>query len=450
MDSMAIPFMKFRILKSPSILLSFLIVSVFPLSGEPANIVSGPMLGYSTLKEVLVWVQTDRKSIVTLEYSEIGNSKNKFISEEIHTNAKTGFIAKLIADKVTPGKKYHYNLLIDGKRIEAKHPQTFQAQSFFAAGQDPPSFSFALGSCAYVNETEYDVPGKPYGGEYFIYNSILSKKPDFMLWLGDNIYLRETDWDSRSGFFHRYRHQRGISELAPFFASVHQYAIWDDHDYGPNDGDSSFWMKDTAEEMFKLHWGNPNYAKEGIYGSFTWGDVQFFLLDDRTFRTANSNKVIAPRQILGEKQFQWLVNSLAFSKAAFKFVAIGGQFLNPNAVYENYATYPEERNKILSAIRDLKVKNLIFLTGDRHHTELNLLKEEGAEPIYDFTVSPLTSGYYSPITEKNSLRVEGTLVDRRNFGMISVSGKRGERKLTLQIFDAMGKEVWKKEIPPSP
>lgn len=442
--------MKTKVLLKRILLCFFLLVFSFQLKAENANLVSGPILGYSTLKEVLVWVQTDRKAQVTLEYSEIGNSKNRFLSEEIKTDSKTGFIAKLIANRVDPGKKYNYNILIDGKKIEPKHTQIFQAQSFFAAGQDPPSFSFALGSCAYVNEAEFDVPGKPYGGEYFIYNSILSKKPDFMLWLGDNIYLREPDWDSRTGFLHRYKHQRGISELAPFFASVHHYAIWDDHDFGPNDGDASFWMKDTAEEMFKLHWGNLQYAKEGIYGSFTWGDAQFFLLDDRTFRTANANKAVGPRQILGEKQFQWLVNSLAFSKATFKFIAIGGQFLNPNAVFENYATYPEERNKILSAIRDLKIKNLIFLTGDRHHTELNLLKEDGLEPIYDFTVSPLTSGYYSPITEKNSLRVEGTLVDKRNFGMISVNGKRGERKLVLQIFDVNGKEVWKKEILPTP
>ncbi|RHX92260.1 alkaline phosphatase D family protein [Leptospira stimsonii] len=442
--------MKFKIASTQTLILLFSFVFLQQsLEADSSGIASGPIVGYSTLKEVLVWIQTEKKASVALEYFEIENPKNKFLSEEIQTRSNNGFVAKLIANQVKPGKRYRYNVLLDGKKVEAKHPQIFQAQSFFAAGQNPPNFTFALGSCAYVNETEYDVPGKPYGGDYFIYDSILSKNPDFMLWLGDNIYLRETDWDSKTGFLHRYKHQRGIPELQPLFSAVHHYAIWDDHDFGPNDGDSSFWMKDTAEEMFKLHWGNPNFAKEGIYGSFTWGDAQFILLDDRTFRTANNNKVIGPRQILGEKQFQWLVNSLAFSKATFKFVAIGGQFLNPNAVYENYATYPEERNKILSAIKNLKVKNVVFLTGDRHHTELNLLTEEGAEPIYDFTVSPLTSGAYA-VTEKNPLRIEGTLVEQRNFGMVSVTGNRGERKLLLQIFDGKGKELWKKEIIPNP
>ncbi len=442
--------MKFKIASAQTLILLFSFVFLQQsLEADSSGIASGPIVGYSTLKEVLVWIQTEKKASVALEYFEIENPKNKFLSEEIQTRSNSGFVAKLIANQIKPGKRYRYNVLLGGKKVEAKHPQIFQAQSFFAAGKNPPNFTFALGSCAYVNETEYDVPGKPYGGDYFIYDSILSKKPDFMLWLGDNIYLRETDWDSKTGFLHRYKHQRGIPELQPLFSAVHHYAIWDDHDFGPNDGDSSFWMKDTAEEMFKLHWGNPNFAKEGIYGSFMWGDAQFILLDDRTFRTANNNKVIGPRQILGEKQFQWLVNSLAFSKATFKFVAIGGQFLNPNAVYENYATYPEERNKILSAIKDLKVKNVVFLTGDRHHTELNLLTEEGAEPIYDFTVSPLTSGAYA-VTEKNPLRIEGTLVEQRNFGMVSVTGNRGERKLLLQIFDGKGKELWKKEIIPNP
>ncbi len=52
----------------------------------------------------MVWVQTDQKSNVKLEYSEVGNSKNKLFSEEIQTKSEQGFIAKLIANQVEPGK----------------------------------------------------------------------------------------------------------------------------------------------------------------------------------------------------------------------------------------------------------------------------------------------------------------------------------------------------------
>lgn len=38
-------------------------------------------------------------------------------------------------------------------------------------------------------------------------------------------------------------HSRSVAELQPFLASTHHYAIWDDHDYGPNDSDRGFYNK---------------------------------------------------------------------------------------------------------------------------------------------------------------------------------------------------------------
>jgi hypothetical protein len=37
-------------------------------------------------------------------------------------------------------------------------------------------------------------------------------------------------------------------------------------------------------------------------------------------------------------------------------------------------------------------------------------------------------------------------VTEHNFGLLTFSGKRLERKLTIKIFDALGNEKWKKEI----
>lgn len=65
--------------------------------------------------------------------------------------------------------------------------------------------------------------------------------------------------------------------------------------------------------------------------------------------------------------------------------------------------------------------------------------------IYDLTVSPLTSGVNTN-PDANVLRVPGTAVTEHNFGFLTFSGKRQERKLTIKIFDATGKEKWTKEI----
>ena len=163
----------------------------------------------------------------------------------------------------------------------------FQTQELWKWRTDPPDVKFIVGSCSYINEPKFDRPGEPYGSNFEIFKSINKKNPDFMLWLGDNTYLREPDWNSRTGFIKRYSHTRAFPELQPLLASTHHYATWDDHDYGPNNSDGSFWLKETASEIFKLFWGNPNYditGKGGITGFFQWSDLDFFLLDNRYHR----------------------------------------------------------------------------------------------------------------------------------------------------------------------
>ena len=428
-----------------SILFSLMFISTY--AQDLIN--SGPMVGYSTMQEVLLWVQTEERANVHFEYYEIDNPKVKFSTDKIETEKKNGYVAKLIADQVIPGKKYKYEVYINNYKIERNYAMEFQTQELWKWRTDPPDVKFIIGSCSYINEPKFDRPGKPYGSNFEIFNSINKKKPDFMLWLGDNTYLREPDWNSRTGFIKRYSHTRSFPELQPLLASTHHYATWDDHDYGPNNSDGSFWLKETASEIFKLFWGNPNYdvtGKGGITGFFQWSDLDFFLLDNRYHRTANNN-LTGNRQMLGKDQIDWLINALSFSQASFKFVAVGGQVISNGAVYENYATYPDERKYLLDKIREAKIEGVIFLDGDRHHTILSKMQEtKNVYPLYDLTCSSLTAGVNNDNEPYNSFKLEETFVNVNNFGMLNVTGPTNERELTIQIFDKDGKELWIKSI----
>ena len=99
------------------------------------------------------------------------------------------------------------------RQVERDYKMEFQAQELWKWRTNPPDVSFVIGSCSYVNEPQFDRPGEPYGSNFEIFNSINMKSPDFMLWLGDNTYLRESDWNSRTGFIKRYSHTRALSEL---------------------------------------------------------------------------------------------------------------------------------------------------------------------------------------------------------------------------------------------
>jgi len=436
-----------KILRQISLALCILLSSFFLLA-QKSLLQSGPMLGYSEMRETMLWAQTKSAAKVQVAYWPKGQPKERQLTAAVNTTAANGFTAHLLADKVKPSNRYEYELRINDQPVQLDYPTEFQTQTLWQYRTDPPNFKVAMGSCAYVNEDPYDRPGKPYGSDYQIFTSMHQKRPDLMLWLGDNTYLREVDWFTRTGFIHRYTHTRSLPELQPLLASTHHYAIWDDHDFGPNDSDRSFVHKDMATEVFSQFWANPSVGLPGQGGCtsyFQWADIDFFLLDDRYFRTPNRRKT-GDQTILGEAQLAWLIDALSASTAPFKMVAIGGQVLTTFAGHETYTNIASaEQELILEKIAAEGIKNVVFLTGDRHHTELSMLKNKAGNTVYDLTVSPLTSGVHTG-EEPNALRVEGTMVQQKNFGVLEFSGPRTARVMKIGIFDSNGKELWSKSI----
>jgi len=412
---------------------------------------SGPMVGYCEMTEALIWVQTKKEAKVKIEYFAIDNPQNVFVSSSLDTKKEDGYTAKLILDKITEGKMYNYTLFINNNKINLDYETTFSSKELWQWRKEAPDFSVALGSCTYINEPDVDRQGKGYGDNYSIFRTINNKKPNIMLWLGDNTYLREADFDSKTGIYHRFTHSRSISDLQPLLARTQNIAIWDDHDFGPNDSDRSYTYKYVTQKAFKDFWGNKTYGldfeqREGVFSTYSWGDVQFFLLDDRFFKSPNDRKT-GEKTILGKQQLEWFIDALASSTANFKVVCIGGQVINSAEKFENYANYSNERDYLLSEIQKNKVRGVFFLTGDRHFSELSSLKRENTYPLYDWTVSPLTSGVAkSALDEKNTNRVEGSLFMEQNFGMLYFSGDRKNRQVKMVLYNPEGKELWDKVL----
>jgi alkaline phosphatase D len=123
--------------------------------------------------------------------------------------------------------------------------------------------------------------------------------------------------------------------------------------------------------------------------------------------------------------------------------------MNPITPFEAFGKFLDEQKRLIDFIREARVNGVLFLSGDRHHTELIKREEPGLYPLYDFTSSPLTStpAERRKDEENNPARVPGTWVTGvRNFGLIEASGSRNERKLVLRAIDANGKEWWRHEI----
>ncbi len=424
---------------------------IAPVSGNEA-LQNGPMLGYVEMKEVLVWVQTKTFAGVQVEYWEAGKPEQKWRTDLVQTYKNSAFTAKCIADQLEPGRTYEYRVEINGDSVQLPYPTTFKTQALWQWRVDPPVFTLATGSCAYINEQEYDRPGKPYGSNYQTFTQIARQKPDLMLWLGDNVYYREVDFFSRAGMQHRYTHDRAIPELQPLLASTPQYAIWDDHDFGPDNSDGTWINKETAWEVFRDFWGNPTFGVNGQKGcttKFQFADMDFFLLDNRYFRTPDNCKTCPNRSSLGQEQMRWFLESLAASRAPFKLIAIGGQVLTSSTNDETaFHFFPAERDTILKFIERENIKGVIFLTGDRHFSELSAMKNAAGNWVYDLTASPFTSGVYAdaPTKEMNEFRVSGTAVGEHNFGLLRFSGPRKQREVEVKIINFEGKEMWSRVL----
>mgnify|MGYP000004577569 FL=1 len=436
-----------------NIFLSLLISCSFFGYSQKTLLQSGPMVGYCEMTEAVIWAQTTKEASVRVDYYAKDKPAEVFSSKTYKSSENNYFTNHIVLTQLQQGKEYHYDLLINNQKIALPYDTSFSSKKLWQWREKAPDFTIALGSCSYISEEALDRPGKPYGSNYSIFESIAKKNPDIMLWGGDNVYLREADWDSKSGIYHRYTHSRALKEMQPLLASTQNIAIWDDHDFGPDDSDRSFYNKYTTQQAFKDFWANKSYGmdaeqKEGIFSSYNWSDAELFLLDNRFFKSPNK-RLTGEKTMLGSAQIQWLIDALTYSKASFKIIVVGGQVLNTEAVFENYENYKSEKDFLLSEILANQIKGVVFISGDRHFTELSTLKRPNTYPLYDWTVSPLTSGHgnVERITkEPNTNRVPGSLFAQHVFGTLSFSGEKETRQMKMSLFDKDGAELWNKTI----
>lgn len=431
-------------------LLIFLLPSRLSAQSE-APLISGPMLGYSEHRSVLIWFEVSQSvKSAMLRYWESTNTEYFYEMDYTGPLQQPYNPIRFELVNLKLNTAYNYELLLNGKEVPIQGKYTFTTKPHQANPEaEPYSFSFLAGSCAYLNDPQLDASTSPYGQDPYIFRTMASMKTDFMLWMGDNLYLRPSDYGSAAGMYYRYSLQRKSPELAELLRSRPNYAIWDDHDYGENDADRSFELKPVAQQLFRDYWGNKSYGADGdqgIYGSYSWSDCDFFLTDDRSHRAPNrlmdsiGGKPNCDKTFLGAQQLNWLKDKLISSTATFKFIVAGNQVLNPLNENEAMRHYPCEFNELINFIVSNRIEGVVFLSGDRHYSEVIGFQPKGCYTLYDITCSPISSSPREPAGKEkdNPARVPQTLVTINNYGRFEVSGARGDRALKMVTVDRAG------------
>lgn len=435
----------------------FLIITVSANAQNKTGIVSGPWAGNVELRNATIWVEvTPEVKSVAVKFAAITSVKNAAGIEAGMVKYKGELgkdfnPVKIELNGLKINTTYNYSVLVNGKPVALPFATKFTTKDLWQWRKPAPDFTFLTGSCAYFNEPEFDRPGKPYGGDSSIFETMAKIPAAFNVWLGDNWYTREVDFNTPWGLNYRASHDRATPVLQKFMASMPQYSIWDDHDYGPDDAGKSYMLKDESRNIFKNYSLNPAYGEEGkgIYSVLSYSDVDVFLTDDRFFRSEDAmpdsidGKPNTAKTYFGKMQMEWLKNALVYSKATFKVIATGSQVLNPYSSVECMKAYSAEYYELMNFLAAQKINGVLFITGDRHHSEVIKQERQGLYPLYDITTSPFTAGVSKVrgIELNNPDRIKGTLVEEQNFAKISISGKKNERTFKVEFIGIKGDKL---------
>ena len=173
------------------------------------------------MRSAKVWCQLASGNKLAKPYVFLLDSADQCLVAKPMVSAKLGDCFQLQLTDLSPGTRYRY-FIGDEHGTPLSETLTIRTQPLWQYRTDPPELNFLLGSCTYVNEPEYDRPGEPYGG----YGISIPAQEDFdaMLWLGDNVYLREADVELVR-FCSSVTHTRSLQKCRLLSKGSH-YAIW--------------------------------------------------------------------------------------------------------------------------------------------------------------------------------------------------------------------------------
>ncbi|MEN2977110.1 alkaline phosphatase D family protein [Tistrella bauzanensis] len=292
---------------------------------------------------------------------------------------------------------------------------------------------------------------------------VVGYDPDIAIFAGDNVY-GDVSGPEMTELAAAY----ALAATRPAFTALRRdrlvMPIWDDHDYGINDGGADFPHKAAAKALFQDFWDvsadDPRRSRAGLYHAAITGPegrrVQVILLDCRSFRSpliptrggqAPGGGRYVPsgpgRAMLGADQWAWLADQLR-QPAELRLVVSSIQVIADGHGWESWRLMADERARLWRLIRDTGARGVVLLSGDRH---LGALYRTGPSaggtgetegppyPVTELTASSVNLPNLAIADEPGPNRL-GRVWPMENWGRIDIDWWQGT--VTLAVVDDGG------------
>ncbi len=308
------------------------------------------------------------------------------------------------------------------------------------------------------------------------WETIAALDPQLFLMIGDNVY-GDLGWhgDAALGSLRAaYQLLASHPEFSEFRRKVPMMTVWDDHDFGFNDGSGDFTFREWGEQIYENFWNaSPEVrARRGVYESAIHGPegrrVQVIMLDTRFFRTPIALMPLtdtptplgrhlpddtAAAKMLGEEQWRWLESELA-RPADLRLVVSSIQVLTDAHHNESWAMMPRERERLYAALKARTGGGLLLLSGDRHRGAIYSARPGTlGEEVWEFTSSSLNLPFKPgdrSADEPDPLR-HTLLTGDENFGLVDIDWEAHalgsglidhNQKMTVAAIAMADMKVW--------
>jgi alkaline phosphatase D len=397
----------------------------FGFCGTGANVITnGPRVGMTTDHSASVWVRSCQAASISVLYKIAGSDWSSALGAgPVSTNSGADNTALVPLNNLQTDTTYEYRVQVDGalpaQPLEG-HFRTMPAEGEEAA------FSFFIGTDMHLSDFPMTT----------ILDSVAEHNPLFGVLGGDSVLVEtfQVPPISQRGYDASYRVRLANEAFQQFQRDIPLAFLWSDHEIYNDWDHRTSPPYPYARRTFDAYLGAGNPPLRDPAGTeytFKAGEIEFYVLDDRTFRSPGERPDGPNKTMLGAQQKQDLKNWLMTSGARFKFIVSDvwwNDFSGHTAYGESWPAYRTERNELFDFIRDNDIPGVVLISGDEHQDGVFRIEPWG---LYEIAPGPMSWTPSLPLPPDPQILFRGQF---RVFGIFSVDTTACPATLDINLY----------------